>query len=58
MIWVGIILVAIFVTPTILGLILGVKSLTMTGHDEGDVDPWTMAAMWDIHNKHMNNKKK
>ncbi len=58
MIWVGIILVAIFVLPTILGIVLGVKSLQITGHDEDDVDPWTMAAIWDMHNKYQERKKK
>ncbi len=58
MIWVGIFLVAIFVLPTILGIVLGVKSFQITGNDEDEISPWVMGALWDMHNKHQDSKKK
>ena len=58
MIWVLIILVAIFVLPTILGIVLGVKSHEIANDEESGVDWWTLGALADMHNKYEDSKRK
>ncbi len=58
MIWVLIILVAIFVLPTILGIALGVKSHEIANDEESGVDWWTLGALADMHNKYEDSKRK
>lgn len=56
--WLGIILVAIFVLPTILGIVLGVKSHEIANDEESGVDWWTLGALADMHNKYEDGKRK
>ena len=56
--WLGIILVAIFVLPTILGIVLGVKSHEIANDEESGVDWWTLGALADMHNKYVDSKRK
>ncbi len=56
--WLGIILVAIFVLPTILGIVLGVKSHEIANNEESGVDWWTLGALADMHNKYEDSKRK
>ena len=56
--WLGIILVAIFVLPTILGIVLGVKSHEIANDEESGVDWWTLGALADMHNKYEDSKRK
>ena len=58
MIWTLIILVAIFVLPTILGIALGVKSHENANDEESGVDWWTLGALADMHNKCEDSKRK
>ena len=56
--WLGIILAAIFVLPTILGIVLGVKSHEIANDEESGVDWWTLGALADMHNKYEDSKRK
>lgn len=56
--WLGIILVAIFVLPTILGIVLCVKSHEIANDEESGVDWWTLGALADMHNKYEDSKRK
>ena len=56
--WLGIILVAIFVLPTILGIVLGVKSHEIANDEVSGVDWWTLGALADMHNKYEDSKRK
>ena len=51
MFWITLIIIAIFVLPTILGIVLGVKTHNIANDNNSTVDWWTVGMMADIHNK-------
>ena len=57
MFWVTAIIIAIFVAPTILGIITTLKGISMAKNEDSGVDWWTLGALTDIHNKHQDGKK-
>lgn len=56
--WLGIILVAIFVLPIILGFMVGVKSGEIANDKDSGIDWWTLGALADMHNKYEDSKRK
>ena len=56
--WLGIILVAIFVLPIILGFMVGVKSGEIANDKDSGIDWWTLGALVDMHNKYEDSKRK
>lgn len=58
MFWISAILVAIFILPPILGIVLSVKSREIANDEKSGVDWWTIGALTDIHNKYEDSKRK